>query len=119
MKLNTGQRAALLIQARMGTIPDRGTIAYERWLCAQNAGRIYISHVWDCPVCNPEGLPPERLKTLPCHRADLFYTEAMVYRSALQAEVSSDNRAKIHKKWTPKGGPNVFASGHLAPLIRA
>jgi len=119
MKLTTGQRAAMLIQGRLGEIPLRGTMAFERWICAQHAGRVYLTHVWDCQVCNPEGLPPERLTTQHCHRGDLFFTEAMIYRSALVAETGGVSRSRIHKKWSSSGATDAVTSGHLAPLIRA
>ena len=119
MKMKTGQRAALLIQGRMGSIPARGTIAYERWVCAQHAGRIYVSHVWDCPACNPEGLPPERLTSQHCHRAEMFFTEALVYRAALAQETGAVECSKIHKNWAPNRGPKVYNTTHLEPLIRA
>ncbi len=119
MKMTTGQRAALIIQGRIGPMPARGTLAFERWICLQNAGRIYLSHVWDCPCCNPEGLPPERLTTQHCHRAEMFFTEAMIYRAAYLSEVGTIQTSKVHKNWRPRLNLEAKATSHLGPLIRA
>jgi hypothetical protein len=117
MKWTTGQRAAILIQGRLGRMPRRGTAAYSPWICAQQSGRVYLSHVWDCPQCNPFAVPPEHTTTVPCHRAESFFTEAMVYRSAYAAMSPTPTPSRIHKNWRPT--LRATPTGHLSVLIRA
>ena len=122
MLVNSGQRASLIIQARLGAMPKKGTLSFEHWLCAQQAGRVYLDLTWDCSECNPDGLPPERLHSANCLHAEELFTEAMEYRCRFISAMEQDRRTGVRVDSLTLAGEfasRAVTNGHLHALVQA
>jgi hypothetical protein len=121
MFTSTKWRATLIAQARYTEVPAVGTIEMERWLCAQHAGRSFLSHAWDCPKCNPEGLPPESITTRSCSEGEALFRTFLGYAEEVGLQKKkSGAKSRVHKadtrdRYTEK--PSSSA-GHLLALCR-
>ena len=122
MFTSTKWRATLIAQARYTEVPTSGTAQFERWLCAQYAGRAFLSHAWDCPKCNPGRLPPESLTSRACPHGERLFGEFLTHSEAIGLGRSQSTRkSRVHKAQEKSEYTEQIdsGSGHLMALCRS
>ena len=98
MFTSTKWRASLISQSRYTDVPEAGTAEMEKWLVAQHSGRNFIAHVWDCPKCNPNHLPPESLNSRACSIGEALFGKFLAQADELGLHKrKSVAKSRVHK----------------------
>jgi hypothetical protein len=120
MFTTTRWRATAIAKARYTEVPEAGTPEMDRWLFTQHAGRAFLSHVWDCPRCNPNRMPPETLKSRACAHGEALFGDFLRFAEAIEQTALKPlktNRIRKAMDMREEGGEDTNRGPHILALL--